>query len=119
VATKWRQVAEAKGLSIRELVIEVTTRTAFVGSPKEVARTINDYVQADAADGYILIPHITPHGIDDFVDKVVPELQDMGVFRTDYDGTTLRDHLGLDVPEPGSDQRSRSGRPIESKMRLA
>ncbi|MCW2748945.1 MAG: F420-dependent methylene-tetrahydromethanopterin reductase [Aeromicrobium sp.] len=119
VATKWRQVAEAKGLSIRELVIEVTTRSAFVGSPKDVARAINDYVQADAADGYILIPHITPHGIDEFVDKVVPELQDMGVFRTDYDGTTLRDHLGLDVPLRGSDQRSRSGRPIESKMRLA
>jgi FMN-dependent oxidoreductase (nitrilotriacetate monooxygenase family) len=98
VANKWRHIAETKHLSIRELIIEVTTRSAFVGSPKDVARTINDYVQADAADGYILIPHITPHGIDEFVDKVVPELQDMGVFRTDYEGPTLRHHLGLARP---------------------
>ena len=76
----------------------MTTRSAFVGSPKEVARTINEYVQADAADGYILVPHITPNGLDDFVDRVVPELQDMGVFRSDYEGTTLRDHLALSRP---------------------
>ena len=100
VAEKWREIASRKNLSIRELIIEVTTRSAFVGSPKEVARTINEYVQADAADGYILVPHITPHGLDDFVDRVVPELQDMGVFRSDYEGTTLRDHLAL--PRPAS-----------------
>ena len=41
------------------------------------------------------MPHLTPHGLDEFVDKVVPELQERGVFRTDYTGTTLRDHLGL------------------------
>jgi hypothetical protein len=52
-------------------------------------------VQADAADGYILVPHITPGGLAPFVDKVVPLLQERGVFRADYAGTTLRDHLGL------------------------
>lgn len=98
VARKWRQIADEKHLSIRELIIDVTTRSSFVGSPKEVARTINEYVQADAADGYILVPHITPHGLDEFVDLVVPELQDMGVFRTEYAGSTLRDHLGLTRP---------------------
>jgi len=55
-------------------------------------------VQADAADGYILVPHLTPHGLDRFVDDVVPLLQERGVFRADYDGTTLRDHLGLARP---------------------
>ena len=73
----------------------MTARSSFVGSPSTVATKINDYVQADAADGYILVPHLTPHGIDRFVDDVVPLLQERGVFRADYDGPTLRDHLGL------------------------
>jgi hypothetical protein len=55
----------------------------------------NRYVQDDAADGYIIGSHITPGGLDPFVDRVVPLLQERGVFRTDYQGTTLRDHLGL------------------------
>ncbi len=58
----------------------------------------DDHVQADAADGYILVPHLTPHGLDGFVDQVVPLLQERGTFRTDYTGPTLRDHLGLDRP---------------------
>ena len=55
-------------------------------------------MQDDAADGYILVPHLTPHGIDRFVDDVVPLLQERGVFRADYEGPTLRDHLGLPRP---------------------
>ena len=98
VANKWREIAARKQLSIRELIIEVTTRSAFIGTPRQVAETINRYVQDDAADGYIFVPHITPHGLDEFVDKVVPELQEMGVFRSEYEGTTLRDHLGLRRP---------------------
>ncbi len=98
VAARWRDVAEQKGLSIRELVIEMTARSSFVGSASTVAATINDYVQADAADGYILVPHLTPHGLDRFVDEVVPLLQERGVFRTEYDGPTLRHHLGIGPP---------------------
>ena len=95
-AAEWRQIAEAKGgLSIRELMIEVTGRQTFVGSPATVAATIDDLVQADVSDGFILVPHITPGGLDPFVDTVVPLLQERGVFRTDYEGTTLREHLGL------------------------
>jgi FMN-dependent oxidoreductase (nitrilotriacetate monooxygenase family) len=100
VATRWRQIAEEKNLSIRQLVIETTARTAFVGTPAHVAEAINEFVQADAADGYILVPHLTPHGLDEFVDRVVPELQERGVFRADYTGTTLRHHLDLPVPSP-------------------
>ncbi len=94
-AREWRERAAAKNLSIRELIIEVTGRQAFVGSPSTIAATINDYVQADASDGYILVPHITPRGLDEFAGKVVPLLQERGVFRAEYTGTTLRDHLGL------------------------
>ncbi|MFD2081218.1 FMN-dependent oxidoreductase, nitrilotriacetate monooxygenase family [Actinopolymorpha cephalotaxi] len=102
-AKEWRELATAKKLSIRELMIEVTGRQSFVGSPATVAAEIDDLVQRDASDGFILVPHITPDGLDDFADKVVPILQERGVFRTDYAGTTLRDHLGLaplEVPLP-------------------
>jgi FMN-dependent oxidoreductase (nitrilotriacetate monooxygenase family) len=97
-AAKWRALAEAKQLSIRELMVEVTARQSFVGSPATVAATIDDFVQSDAADGFVLVPHITPGGLDPFVDRVVPLLQERGVFRSDYAGTTLRDHLGLAAP---------------------
>jgi FMN-dependent oxidoreductase (nitrilotriacetate monooxygenase family) len=102
VATKWRTLAAERGLSIRGLIMEVTARTAFVGTPSQVAVKIDEYVQADAADGYILVPHLTPHGLDEFVDKVVPELQERGVFRADYQGDTLRDHLDLPPAAPAS-----------------
>jgi FMN-dependent oxidoreductase (nitrilotriacetate monooxygenase family) len=94
-AAQWRAKASAENLSIRELIIEVTGRQTFVGSPLTVANTINDLVQADASDGFILVPHITPGGLDEFADTVVPLLQERGVFRSDYKGSTLREHLGL------------------------
>ncbi|CAM4347717.1 NtaA/DmoA family FMN-dependent monooxygenase [Nocardia ninae] len=98
VAETWRARAEAENLSIRELIIEVTARQQFVGTPAAVAEQIDTYVQADASDGFILVPHLTPGGLDEFVDKVVPELQERGSFRTEYTGTTLREHLGLRHP---------------------
>jgi FMN-dependent oxidoreductase (nitrilotriacetate monooxygenase family) len=97
-AARWRARAEADNLSIRELVIEMTGRQSFIGSPQTVADAIDAHVQADACDGFILVPHITPGGLDRFADEVVPLLQERGVFRTDYEGPTLRDHLGLAGP---------------------
>ncbi|MBW4716383.1 NtaA/DmoA family FMN-dependent monooxygenase [Saccharothrix obliqua] len=94
-AREWRELAAAKKLSIRELIIEKTARQTFIGSPSSVATQINDLVQADASDGFILVPHVTPGGFDEFADAVVPLLQERGVFRTEYTGPTLRDHLGL------------------------
>ncbi|WBP88663.1 LLM class flavin-dependent oxidoreductase [Kitasatospora cathayae] len=97
-AERWRALAAEKGLSSRELVIEVTGRQSFIGSPATVAERIDHFVQQDAADGFVLVPHLTPGGLDEFVDQVVPLLQERGVFRTEYTGPTLRDHLGLPVP---------------------
>jgi FMN-dependent oxidoreductase (nitrilotriacetate monooxygenase family) len=94
-ANEWRAKAEAENLTSRELIIEVTGRQNFIGSPVTVARAINEFVQADASDGFILVPHVTPDGLAPLVDKVVPLLQELGVYRTEYDGTTLRDNLGL------------------------
>jgi alkanesulfonate monooxygenase SsuD/methylene tetrahydromethanopterin reductase-like flavin-dependent oxidoreductase (luciferase family) len=79
-------------------MVEVTGRQSFIGSAATVADTIDDFVQSDAADGFVLVPHITPDGLDPFVDRVVPLLQERGAFRTEYQGSTLRDHLGLAGP---------------------
>ncbi|HLL33810.1 MAG TPA: NtaA/DmoA family FMN-dependent monooxygenase [Streptomyces sp.] len=98
-AREWRELAAARNWSIRDLVVETGNRQNFVGSPATVARTIDHYVQSDAADGFILVPHLTPGGLDEFADQVVPLLQERGVFRTEYEGTTLRDHLGLAHPD--------------------
>ncbi len=99
-AAEWRALAEAKHLSIRELIIEVTGRATFVGTPLHVATQLNDAVSSYAADGFVLIPHVTPGGLDEFANTVVPILQEWGAFRTDYEGPTLRDHLGLPRPRP-------------------
>ncbi|MGW5739893.1 NtaA/DmoA family FMN-dependent monooxygenase [Amycolatopsis sp. NPDC003861] len=98
-AREWRQLAEAKNLSTRDLIIEVTGRQTFIGSPTTMAAAIDDLVQADASDGFILVPHVTPGGLDEFADKVVPLLQERGSFRTEYAGSTLRDHLGIEPAE--------------------
>jgi FMN-dependent oxidoreductase (nitrilotriacetate monooxygenase family) len=95
VARRYRERAEAENLSIRELVIAVTSRQQFVGTAARIADEIDKYIQADACDGFILVPHLTPHGLDEFVDRVVPLLQERHAFRTQYTGETLREHLGL------------------------
>ncbi|GAA1835226.1 NtaA/DmoA family FMN-dependent monooxygenase [Pseudonocardia ailaonensis] len=94
-ANEWRELAAAKNLTSREVVIEMTGRQSFIGTPERVAATMDEFVQADASDGFVLVPHITPGGLDEFADKVVPLLQERGVFRTEYEGDTLRSHLGL------------------------
>ncbi|MEU3208590.1 NtaA/DmoA family FMN-dependent monooxygenase [Streptomyces cyaneofuscatus] len=98
VVARWRAIAEAKGLSLRQTVIETTTRQSFIGSPQTVAAELTEFVDERAADGFILVPHLTPGGLDDFVDRVVPLLQESGAFRSEYSGSTLRSHLGLAEP---------------------
>ncbi|NEB73921.1 LLM class flavin-dependent oxidoreductase [Streptomyces sp. SID14478] len=100
VAERWRELSRAKGLSIRQTVIETTSRQSFIGTPASVAAELDAFVQGDAADGFILVPHLTPGGLDGFVDEVVPLLQERGAFRTEYEGATLRSHLGLRTPAP-------------------
>jgi alkanesulfonate monooxygenase SsuD/methylene tetrahydromethanopterin reductase-like flavin-dependent oxidoreductase (luciferase family) len=90
VARAYRDRAAAQDLSIRELVIAVTTRQQFVGTAEDIADEIDRYVQADACDGFIMVPHLTPHGLDEFVERVVPLLQERGAFRAEYEADTLR-----------------------------
>jgi alkanesulfonate monooxygenase SsuD/methylene tetrahydromethanopterin reductase-like flavin-dependent oxidoreductase (luciferase family) len=69
-----------------------------VGTPEQIADDIETWFHAGAADGFNVMPDVLPSGFDDFADHVIPELQRRGLFRTEYDGTTLRDHLGLGIP---------------------
>src|SRR5207245_2458350 len=108
VVRQWREIAEARGYSIRELVIEVTGRQTFVGTPQSVADQVDHFVQTDGADGFVLAPHLTPGGLDEFVEHVVPLLQEKGVYRTDYSGPTLRDHLGLSAPRTAAQRKEAS-----------
>ncbi|GAB1332822.1 NtaA/DmoA family FMN-dependent monooxygenase [Streptomyces sennicomposti] len=105
-ARRWRALAEERGLSIRELVIEVGGGQTFVGSPRTIADTVDHFVRSGGADGFVFAAHLTPGGLDDFVDRVVPLLQDKGVLRRDYTGATLRHHLGL---RPAPDARPPTG----------
>lgn len=94
-AKAWRELAERDGLSIRDLIIRVTERKQFIGTPQNVAEEINRHVQENAADGFVFAPHLTPGGFDTFVEKVVPLLQERGVFRRDYEAGSLRANLGF------------------------
>lgn len=95
-ANAWREQAAAHGWSIRELVISFAAKHTFVGTPTFVAETINRHVQEDASDGFVIVGNTNPTGLDEFVDLVIPELQERGVYRTDYDeNATLHETLGL------------------------
>ncbi|MEV5029479.1 LLM class flavin-dependent oxidoreductase [Paenibacillus sp. LPE1-1-1.1] len=88
-------------LTLRQVVNRLAAargHLTFTGTPIQVADVIEEWVNTNAADGFNLMPPIYPSGLDDFVDKVVPELQNRGIFRTAYEGNTLRENLGLAYP---------------------
>ncbi len=92
----WRELARDRGLSIRDLVIEVNPRhNTFVGTPGQVADEWTRYVRDRAVDGFNLLPQLLPGTVEDIVDRLVPQLQERGVYRTSYEGSTLREHLDL------------------------
>ena len=71
----------------------------MLGTPAMIADQMEEWLVTEACDGFnVMFPYL-PGGLDDFVDKVVPELQRRGLFRTEYEGTTLRENLGLPRPE--------------------
>lgn len=76
-------------------------REAWIGGPKEIADRIEEWWSAPACDGFVIGPTHQPGAFEDFVKFVIPELQRRGIYRKDYAGTTLRDHLGLARPEIG------------------
>ena len=80
------------------------------GTPQAIADTLEEWFVEGAADGFNILPPYFPGAFDDFVDLVVPELQRRGLFRRDYEGTTLRDHLGLARSSPRRPRQRRRPR---------
>jgi alkanesulfonate monooxygenase len=97
-----RAVALAKrdNLTVRQLAQRLGgySGLAMVGTPKTIADEMQKWLETEASDGFTVMFPYLPGGLDDFVTRVVPELQNRGLFRRDYEGTTLRDHLRLPRP---------------------
>lgn len=94
------ELARRENLTVRQLAQRLGGYggLAFVGTPKTIADEMEQWLVERGSDGFnVMFPYL-PEGLDDFVDKVVPELQRRGLFRREYQGSTLRDHLGLPRP---------------------
>jgi FMN-dependent oxidoreductase (nitrilotriacetate monooxygenase family) len=92
-------LAVKENLTVRELIGRYGGgHQQIVGTPQMVADIIQRWIDAGAADGFNIMVDMLPSGIDDVVDLLVPELQRRGLFHLDYEGTTLRENLGLALP---------------------
>jgi FMN-dependent oxidoreductase (nitrilotriacetate monooxygenase family) len=95
-------MARREKMTLRDLYnVTAAARGHWVtyGTPKKIADTLEEWFTEGLADGFVVMPSYFPGAFDDFVDKVVPELQRRGLYRTEYAGTTLRSHLGLERRE--------------------
>jgi FMN-dependent oxidoreductase (nitrilotriacetate monooxygenase family) len=93
-----KQLAKEKGLTLRQVALHFSRpKRDFVGTPEQVADAIQTWFEQGAADGFI-INSLLPDGLQSFTEQVVPVLQQRGLFRSEYAGSTLRDHFGLEVP---------------------
>jgi FMN-dependent oxidoreductase (nitrilotriacetate monooxygenase family) len=105
------EMARREKMTLRDLYnITAAARGHWViyGSPKRIADILEEWFTAERADGFVVMPAYFPGAFDDFVDKVVPELQRRGLYRKDYTGPTLRDHLGLERPPARAPSRKAS-----------
>jgi FMN-dependent oxidoreductase (nitrilotriacetate monooxygenase family) len=95
------ELARREKLTIRELALRVAAGRGHhivLGTAEEIADRMQLWFESGAADGFNVMPPFFPAGLEDFTREVVPILQDRGLFRREYEGTTLRDHLGLTRP---------------------
>jgi FMN-dependent oxidoreductase (nitrilotriacetate monooxygenase family) len=107
------ELAKREKLNVRQLAQRLGgyAGLAFVGTPVSIADDMQDWLSGAGSDGFnVMFPYL-PEGLDDFVDRVVPELQRRGIFRREYEGKTLRENLGL--PRPPNRNFPRSGQGAE------
>jgi len=93
-------LADQEQLTVRQLAQRLGgySGLAFVGTAQTIADQMQEWLEREGSDGFNVMFPWLPGGLDDFVDKVVPELQGRGIFRREYEGTTLRENLGLPRP---------------------
>ena len=95
------EIARRENLTIKDLYLRVAGARGhyeIIGSPIEVADLMEEWVADGACDGFNIMPPVFPSSLHDFIDLVIPELQRRGIYRTAYDGNTLRENLGLTRP---------------------
>lgn len=93
------RIARRETLTARQILERVQSwHRLVVGGPEQLADAISEWFLAGAVDGFNLMPDVEPSGLEAFVEHVVPILRRKGIFRHEYTGTTLRDHLGLARP---------------------
>lgn len=96
------KLARRENLTIRGLAMRYAAARSHCmirGTPQQIADQLEEWFLKRAADGFIFMPVYLPGALEDFVDLVIPELQRRGLFRTDYEGRTLREHLGVPRPD--------------------
>jgi alkanesulfonate monooxygenase len=94
-------LAGRENLTIRQLYLAIAGARGhwtIWGTPEQIADQLEEWFVTDAADGFNVMPPYLPGGLDDFVEQVIPILQRRGLFRTEYEGSTLRENLGLPRP---------------------
>ncbi|KAI0882366.1 monooxygenase [Annulohypoxylon maeteangense] len=94
------KLAATEGLTVRQLAQRYGgySGLAFVGTVETVADEMEQWLVQEGSDGFNVVFPFLPQGLDDVVERLIPELQRRGIFRQDYEGTTLREHLGLKRP---------------------
>lgn len=95
------ELGRRERLTVRELLIRLgggRGHRTFAGTPEQIADTMQEWFVSGAADGFNVMAPVLPSGLELFVSEVVPLLRKRGLFRTEYTGTTLRDHYGLSRP---------------------
>nr|WP_298412644.1 LLM class flavin-dependent oxidoreductase [uncultured Halomonas sp.] len=95
------RIIETENPTLRELLGRLAAgggHCTMIGTPESIADEMERWFREGGADGFNLMPPSLPSGIEDFVDHVIPELQRRGLFREEYETTTLRGHLGLERP---------------------
>lgn len=116
------QLARRERLTVRELIGRLgggRGHRTVAGTPEQIADALQDWYDGEAADGFNIMPAVLPEGLETFTEHVVPVLQQRGLFRTAYEGTTLRDHYGLERPENrytagGAPERATSGAELDA-----
>ncbi len=94
-------LGKRENLTVRQLAQRLGgySGNAFTGTAQSIADEMQEWFEAEACDGFTVMFPYLPDGLHDFVNKLVPELQRRGLLRTTYDGSTLRENLGLPRPE--------------------